>query len=315
MKILVSGSLAYDRIMDFKGLFGDHILPERTHQVNISFYIDSLSESFGGSAGNIAYALSLLGEHALILATAGNDFEFYRSWLDDHKVDTSHVRIDEGEKTAFATIITDRNNNQITAFYAGAMQSPAHIPESLFSEKVFGIVAPGNLADMRTLPPKYRHNNIPFIFDPGQNIPVLSADDLKNGIQGSAAFITNDYEFAMVEKKTGWSETDILKHTGILVTTFGEKGSRIRTEEQDILVPAAQAETVKDPTGAGDAYRAGFVHGLLKGWPLETCGKFAGLIGCYAVEVRGTQAHSFTKAELRKRYKENFNEELPEDPL
>ena len=311
MRVFVSGSLAYDRIMDFHGLFGDHILSDKTHQINISFYIDSLNESFGGTAGNISYALALLGESPTIISTAGSDFAPYRLWLDDHGIDTSHIRIDESEKTAFASIITDKKNNQISAFYPGAAQSPSHPSETLFEEAGFGIVAAGNLADMRELPRMFRRSDYPFMFDPGQQIPVLSAEDLENGIKGSVCFISNDYELAMVMKKTGWKEADMLKHTEMIVTTFGEKGSRILTKDDEIVVSAATAKTVKDPTGAGDAYRSGFVHGLLKGWPLGTVGKFAGLVACYTVEVKGTQAHSFTESEMRARYEENFAETLP----
>lgn len=314
MRIFVSGSLAYDRIMDFRGLFAEHILPEKMHQFNVSFYTESLSESFGGTAGNIAYALSLLGEHPTILAEAGNDFEPYRAWLNEHGVDTSLIQTEESDKTAFATIITDRANNQIASFYPGAMQRPWQPPSdhALFKEEAFGIVAPGNLSNMRMLPTIYRRNYIPFMFDPGQQIPALSAEDLKNGIEGSAAFISNDYEAAMVEKKTGWGEAEILAQTGMIITTLGEKGSRIITKDERIEVPAAQVETVADPTGAGDAYRAGFMYAFLKEWPLETCGKFAGLVACYVVEAKGTQAHTFTKEALQERYKKNFNEELPE---
>lgn len=314
MKIFVSGSLAYDRIMNFHGLFADHILPEKTHQLNVSFYTESLDESFGGIAGNIAYALSLLGEHPTILSEAGNDFGPYRAWLDDHGIDTSEIRIDESDKTAFATIITDRAHNQITAFYPGAMQKPWQAPsehEIFKKDEAFAIIAPGNLSNMRMFPAIYRRNYIPFIFDPGQQIPVLSAEDLKNGIDGSAIFISNDYEAALVEKKTGWSETDMLAHTGMVITTLGEKGSRIITKEGTIDIPAARPEMVLDPTGAGDAYRAGFIYAFLREWPLATCGKFAGLVACYVVESKGTQTHSFTPEDLAARYKKNFNEDLP----
>ena len=297
MKIFVSGSLAYDRIMNFHGFFKDHILPEKMHQFNVSFYTESLSESFGGTAGNIAYALSLLGEHPTILAEAGNDFGPYRAWLDDHGVDTSHVQIDEKEKTAFATIITDQAGNQIASFYPGAMQKPWQPSgdHAIFKgEEAFGIVAPGNISNMRMLPAIYRRNYIRYMFDPGQQVTVLSEEDLKNGIEGSAIFISNDYEAALVEKKTGWDETEMLSHTDMVITTLGEKGSRIVTKEEKIDIPAATAETVLDPTGAGDVYRAGFLHALLKEWPLETCGKFrwlACMLCCRSQRHTGAHVH------------------------
>lgn len=311
MRILVSGSLAYDRIMDFDGLFQKHIIPEKTHQINVSFYSESLNESFGGTAGNIAYTLSLLGEHATILAEAGSDFEPYRKWLNQHGVDTEQIAIDKKEKTAFATIITDKANNQIASFYPGAMQIPWKTSdESFFTDEAFGIVAAGNASNMRMLPETYRDKKIPFMFDPGQQVTALSAEDLKNGIDGSRVFISNDYEAALIEQKTGWGETEMLEHADTIVTTLGEKGSRITTSGERIVVPAAKVGAVIDPTGAGDAYRAGFVFGLLREWPLETCGKFAGLVACYTVETKGTQNHTFTKKQLAERYKQNFNEEL-----
>ncbi|MES2014771.1 MAG: carbohydrate kinase family protein [Patescibacteria group bacterium] len=311
MRIFVSGSLAYDRIMDFKGLFGDHILPDKIHDINVSFYVDTLEESFGGTAGNIAYTLSLLEEPVSIVAAAGNDFEAYRVWLESHKINTGRIRINGNLRTAFATIMTDQKDNQIAAFYPGAMQVPYTLSEHTFDPDSFVIVAPGNPDDMRAIPEFCRKRGIPFMFDPGQQIITLSGDDLKNGIEGSKVCIVNDYELAMVTKKTGWDTEEIAKHTEILVTTLGANGSEIRKDGMIIKAPPGKPKNVSDPTGAGDAYRAGFTHGLLKGWPLETIGKFAGLVACYTVELKGTQTHIFNRISLGARYKENFKESLP----
>lgn len=311
-KIYISGSLAYDRIMDFKGLFADEILPEKIHSLSVSFYVDSIQESFGGTAGNIAYTFSLLGDDAVIVATAGNDFETYRKWMESHHVNTGRIRINGTFRTAFANIMTDRGDNQISAFYPGAMQLPYPLEGTPFGvDNHFVIVAPGNHDDMRNIPAFCREKGIPFMYDPGQQTSTLTGDDLKNGITGSRVCIVNDYELALVMKKTEWTEKDILAHTQILVTTLGEQGSEIKQGKMVIKIPPAVPKNLSDPTGAGDAYRAGFTHGLLRGWPLETVGKFAGLVACYTIEKRGTQTHVFNDISLRARYKENFNETLP----
>lgn len=305
MKILVFGSLTYDKIMNFPGYFKDHILPDKIHTLDVSFSVEHLEESFGGTAGNITYSLALLGEKPIILSSAGNDFKNYKTWLKKHGIDISKVKIFKNEKTAFANIITDQADNQLTAFYPGAMGCDYN--SNFFNGKL-AIIAPGNIKEMQRLPKEFRDRNIPFIFDPGQQIPTLSADDLKNGIKGSKALISNDYELSLVMKKTDWSEKQILGNTEVLVTTLGEKGSRIKTKETSYEIPAAKPKNTSDPTGAGDAYRAGFIKGLIKKWPLEIAGRFASVVSCYTVEKYGTQTHKFNFQEVIKRYKENFGE-------
>lgn len=312
MRIFVSGSLAHDRIMNYSGLFAENILPDKIHDINVSFYVESMQESFGGTAGNIAYSLALLGEQVVILASAGNDFDAYQKWLTEHHVDTGRIRLDGKLRTAFANIMTDQKDNQISAFYPGAMQGPYHFKDDSFDANGFVVIAPGNPVDMQTLPGLCRAKKVPFLFDPAQQIPILSDEDLKNGIEGSRVTVSNDYELALIIKKTGWSEEDILTHTEMLVTTYGDQGSRVRIKNTTVKVQAAEPKNTSDPTGAGDAYRAGFVHGLLKEWPLEIVAKFAGLIACYTVEKKGTQTHTFNDVSLRARYKENFNEDLPQ---
>ncbi len=309
-RILISGSLAYDRIMDFDGLFGDHILPEKTHELSVSFFVPDLRESFGGNAGNIAYTLSLLGEKPFVVGTAGNDFAPYEAWLTASGIDTTLIRKEPNVRTAFATIMTDRNNNQITAFYPGAMQTPYPLESLLITKTDFLILAPSNPETMRELPERCRRRAVPFLFDPGQQIPILSADDLKNGIDGARVIIVNDYELELIREKTSWDEAEMTNHAELVVVTLGEKGSRVHSKGATFSTPAAKPRAVVDPTGAGDAYRAGFVLGLLKHLPLETCAKLAGVVACYTVETEGTQTHTFTKEELVERYRENFNETL-----
>lgn len=311
MKIAVYGSLAYDRILNFRGNFADHILPNKAHQINVSFFAPTLSESYGGVAGNIAYSLALLKAELVILARAGNDFAPYREWLLRHGVDTKLIEIDERARTAFATILTDEKDNQIAAFYPGAMEKPYALPFPLPKEVALAIVGAGNPDDMRKFPEHFRESGIPFIYDPAQQIPALSSEDLVSGMRGAEALIANDYELALIMKKTGLSEADILKETNMLVTTLGERGSRILTHEETFEIPPAKPKSNEDPTGAGDAYRAGFIFGLLKKWPLPMVGRFAGVIACWAVEKKGTQAHTFTQDDVQSRYRENFGEGLP----
>jgi len=311
MQILVSGSLAYDKIMNFPGYFKDHIIPEKIHSLNVSFMVENLNENFGGTAGNIAYGLALLGEHPIILAAAGNDFTNYQEWLEAQGVKTEMIKVVSDEKTAFANIMTDQADNQITAFYPGAMKyTGGDIPDDLLKESL-AIISPGHIEDMKNYPAIYRESNVPFIFDPGQQIPALSADDLRNGIHGAKILMSNDYELSLIMKKTGWDENKILEKAEIIVTTLGEKGSQIKTKEIGFSIPPAKAENTSDPTGAGDAYRAGFIKGIVSGWPLDMCGRFAGVVSCYTVEKYGTQTHKFNLEEVAERYSKNFDDQLP----
>ena len=305
MKILVSGSLAYDRILDFPGKFSDSILPDKIHNLNVSFFVPEMKESFGGCAGNISYGLALLGQEPLIIARGGNDFAEYNAWLQKNAIATGSIEIDLELRTATATILTDSEDNQISSFYAVANGKA-------YSKKIphadFATISPGNPEDIRTLPEVFRSRNIPFMFDPGQSLPVLSGDDLKNGIEGAKVLISNDYELSLIKEKTGWNEKEILAHAEMLITTFGEKGSRVQTKTDMTEVKAAQPKNVSDPTGAGDAYRAGFLAGLAGGFAPKTCAQMGAIAACYTVEREGTQTHSFTKEEFEERYKENFND-------
>jgi adenosine kinase len=308
MKILVSGSLAYDKIMNFPGYFKDHILPEKIHLLNVAFVVEGLRESFGGTAGNIAYSLALLQEKPVVFACAGNDFEGYQAWLSEYNIDLSAVKIIAEEKTTFVNIMTDTADNQIAAVYPGAMKyaCDAEVPKVDFA-----IIAPGNVKDMQRLPKVFRDKNIPFIFDPGQQIGTLSGEDLRNGIKGAKVFMSNDYELSLALKKTGWSEADILQHAEIIVTTMGEKGSQIKTADIGHSILPAKPKDASDPTGAGDAYRAGFIKGLVSGWPLDMAGRFASTVAAYTVEAHGTQTHRFSLNDVAQRHCDNFKEELP----
>ncbi len=318
--VLVSGSLAYDRIMNFPGRFRDHIMPEKLHALSVSFLIDRVDRHFGGTAGNIAYSLALLGEPATIIAGAGRDFSPYKTWLRARGIPTASIAVHTDIDTASATIMTDREDNQITGFHLGAMgrrMENAKIKMKKYATTAtMAIVSPGNIDDMRTLPRIYKKHKIPYLYDPGQQIPALSAVDLRAGISSARALIVNDYELALVEKKTGWGKAGILKKTAMLVTTLGAKGSVIEVESRKSKVikhaiPAAKPKAIVDPTGAGDAYRAGFLYGLTAGWPLEVVGRFAALIAVYTVECVGTQTHTLTWSGLRRRYRAQFGSRIP----
>lgn len=308
-KILVSGSLAYDHIMDFPGFFRDNFMPDKLHNINVSFNIDGHAEYFGGTAGNIAYSLSLLGEKPTIVASAGEDFEKYRAHLDKAGVDTSKIVIVPKSETSFAYILTDKGDNQIAAFHPGAGKEPYAGDVSGDRESV-AILAPGSIADMQSFPEKFRQKGIKFMFDPGQSIPALSGDDIKNAIIGAEAIFANDYEYTLIEFKTGWKIPDIVKAAKTLIITLGAQGSRVITSSGEIHVNAVSTDTVNDPTGAGDGYRAGYIKGFLAGLPPMQCAQIGTTAATYVIEYVGTQNHTYTMEEFKKRYETAYGEPL-----
>ena len=267
MAIYVSGSLAFDRIMTFGGNLQDHVLMDKLHMLSVSFMVDSMDERRGGCAGNIAYTLALLGEKPIVVSAAGRDFTGYAAAWEKLGLSLEGIRRDSDVFTALCYITTDQNNNQITGFYPGAMSQPAtYTFPNLDPAKDWAIVSPGSVDDMRRLPGFFREKGVRYIFDPGQQLPVLSGDDLCDAIRGSYACVTNDYELGMVCKKTGKSEEELVAMTGWLVTTLGGDGQRIRNAQGvDVHVPAIPCDGVKDPTGAGDSHRAGLLKGLVCG--------------------------------------------------
>lgn len=303
MSIIVFGSMAYDRIMDFPGYFADHILPEKIRMINISFTVNGMAEKFGGTAGNIAYALSLLGEKPLIVATMGHDYQRYFTWLEKNHISTGYIKIIPGEFTASAYITTDRADNQITGFNPGAMKYPSYFDfDSLNSAESIAIVAPGNLGDMMNYSEDCRKRGIPYIFDPGQSLSHgWKADDLVNCIKGSRILISNDYELELIMKKTGLDRKNLTELTGALITTLGEKGSRLSTKEGDVEIPVVKPKKVVDPTGCGDAYRGALVYGLVHGKTLREAALMGSVAASFCVEVYGTQDYRFTPEEFNKR--------------
>jgi adenosine kinase len=303
--IFVSGSLALDRIMDFPGLFSDHILPDKVHMLNVSFNVNGIVERFGGTAGNIAYALSLLGEKPRILATIGRDYEGYFRWLDENGTATDGIKIIDEEFTASAYITTDRADNQITGFNPGAMKRPSSFEfDEIDPRESIVIVAPGNLDDMKDYPRVCRAKGIPYIFDPGQSLPMWDGNDLAQAIEGSRVLVSNDYELEMISRKTGFGRERLIDLTETIVTTRGEKGSIVHTKGGRIDVPAVKVDRAVDPTGAGDAYRAGLIKGLVQGNDLRYCAALGTVVASFAVECRGTQEYTFAMREFEARLKE-----------
>ncbi|MCX6012471.1 MAG: carbohydrate kinase family protein, partial [Chloroflexi bacterium] len=260
MNIIVSGSLAYDRIMNFPGKFSDHILPGKIHTLNISFTVSGIKEKFGGTAGNIAYALELMGKKPTIVATIGSDYQKYFDWLNLNKISTEHIKIIPDDLTACAYITTDQSDNQITGFNPGAMKYPSKFDLSKFSSvNCIMIISPGNMEDMKVYSDVCRRRGIPFIFDPGQSLPMWDGKELTQCIDGSSILISNDYELDLISHKTGLNKKALLKMTGTLITTLGDKGARICTQKNEINIPCTKAKKVIDPTGAGDAFRGGLI--------------------------------------------------------
>ena len=303
---LICGSMAFDTIMVFGDRFRNHILPDKIHMLNVSFLVPQLRREFGGCAGNIAYNLKLLGDAGLPMATVGRDFGPYREWLEHNGVPTQHLRVIDSEHTAQAFITTDLDDNQITAFHPGAMQQSHANRVGDAQDIALGIVAPDGRDGMIQHAEQFAAAGIPFIFDPGQGLPMFDGDDLARFVSQAAWVALNEYEWQLVQQKTGWTVRDVTQRVRALIVTLGAGGSVIHTPEGEITIACAKAESVVDPTGCGDAYRAGLIHGLLHGLDWQTTGRIASLLGAIKIESRGTQNHRFTRAQFEQRLAESF---------
>jgi len=307
--ITVTGSLAFDHIMDFPGKFSDHIMPDKIHQINLSFLVNDLKKQPGGTAGNIAYTLALLNSPVSILGSAGSDFSDYGEFLKNAGVDTSHIKIIEDKFSSSAFIMTDLKDNQITGFYPGAMSDNSTLSlKGLNSD--FVVISPNDPKAMVKFAQEAKELGIDHMVDPGMQLPALEDQDLKDMINGATILIGNDYEIALLKQRLPLDEGQLLKQVKVLITTLGEKGSIIQANDKHIQVGVAKTTSVVDPTGAGDAYRAGFLAGFIKNLDLKVCGQMGSTAACYAVEKYGTTSHTFTVEEFCERYKQNFGEEL-----
>ncbi|MBI2086452.1 carbohydrate kinase family protein [Candidatus Daviesbacteria bacterium] len=306
--ITVTGSLAFDHIMDYSGRFADNIIPDKIHQINLSFLLTDLKKQNGGTAGNIAYNLALLNSPSSILGCAGPDFSDYGKFLQDSGVDMSRVKkVDSLTSSAF--IMTDLSDNQITGFYPGAMSQNSSLTLNGINSNLV-VIAPNDPQAMIKYAKECQQTNTPYMIDPGMQLPALLSEQLKEMIKGATILIANDYEIALLKEKTDLNEQDLLSQVKILITTLGEKGSIVQKDSERYEINPAKPEKITDPTGAGDAYRAGFLAGWIKNIDLKVCGQMGSLAACYAVEKYGTTNHKFTIGEFCKRYRENFGEEL-----
>ena len=306
MDILVSGSMAYDRIMNFSGRFSDHLLPDQLDNINISLLVDSLTEHIGGTAGNIAYSLSLLGEKPRILASMGRDYHRYFQWLDQCGISTDDIRIVEDELTAGAYITTDLNSNQFTGFNPGAMKHQAGFSyDGVDASDTMAIVGPGNLADMMEFTAKNNELGIYSIFDPGQSLPIWEPESLSRCIGQSNMLICNEYELGMITNSTGLSREQLAGMVEHLVVTLGAEGAEFHSEGESERVPVVPADAV-DPTGAGDAFRGGLIKGLAHGAGIKRAVQMGAVCGYYAVQVNGTQTYRYTPAEFDAKLRECF---------
>jgi len=310
MSALICGSFAYDTIMVFQDKFKNHILPDKVHMLNVSFYVPDMRREFGGCAGNIAYNLNLLGGKPVPMGAVGSDFGPYADWMDVVGLDRTHVTLAEGKYTAQAYITTDMDDNQITAFHPGAMDASHQNRVSDAAGITIGILSPDGRQGMLEHASQFVDAGIPFIFDPGQGLPMFGGDELKSFINKATWISVNDYELQMMQEHTGLSPHEIAERVDGLIVTLGGEGSHIYTEKQRIDIPAAPVSEMNDPTGCGDAYRGGLLFGLMNGLDWETTGRVAALMGAIKIEQHGTQNHSFTLDEFRARYRESFGSAL-----
>ena len=312
MSALICGSIAYDNIMVFEDSFKNHILPDQIHILNVAFLVPEMRREFGGCAMNIAYNLKLLGQDPLPMATAGKDFAPYRDWLDRQGIRQDHIRLIDDVYTAQAFITTDVDGNQITAFHPGAMNE-SHLNRVTDAQDVtIGIISPDGRDGMLEHATQFAAAEIPFIFDPGQGLPMFGGEELRQFVEQAAWVTVNDYEWQLLKERTGWDVGDLKQRVKGLIVTLGAKGSTIYTPETDFDIPAAKPATVSDPTGCGDAYRAGLLFGFMAGYDWPTVGRVASLMGAIKIECHGTQNHRFTREEFQERFQASFGEPLTE---
>lgn len=317
MTVAVTGSMAFDYIMSFPGKFADHILPDQIEILSVSFLVDSMRRERGGTAGNMAYNLALLDQPCLLMATVGQDAPEYIAGLQERGVDVSGVLNLSTDFTASFFVSTDKSNNQIASFYTGAMAKAGRISfHSQDYEAIeLAIISPNDPEAMVKYVKECKELNIPYVYDPSQQIPRLSAEQLVEGIDGAKILIVNDYEFEMIKKNTALSDHDIQQKVETLIVTQGERGALIRTNKdkaqgvhQDYDIPVATPTRIADPTGVGDAFRAGLITGLMRGYSWEVCGRLGSVAAIYVLEQHGTQRHSYNRKQFAERYRQAFGD-------
>ena len=309
MRIVFSGSIAYDYLMTFPGYFRDFIHPEKMESLSLSFLVDSLSRHYGGIAPNIAYSYALLGGKPVVLGTAGDDFDDYRQWLNSKGVDTSAVKQIPGVKTASFFANTDQANLQIASFYAGAM---AYADQVTIADLPFRpdlvVISPDDPTAMRSRIRECAAAGIAYLYDPSQQLARVSVEDIREGVQNAKMIVVNDYEAHMIENRAGLTEADMVLGDKILVVTRGNEGATIYADGQRHDIPVFPEVTIVDPTGTGDAFRGGFLRGVALGLSWELNGRMGALAATYCLEQKGTQNHSFTPAEFVERFRTVFDD-------
>jgi adenosine kinase len=306
MTALICGSYAFDNIMVFHDQFKNHILPDKIHMLNVSFLVPDMRREFGGCAGNIAYNLNLLGGDVMPMATVGSDFSPYAQWMESCGISQKHITMIDNSFTGQAFITTDQDDNQITAFHPGAM-SESHQNEVSQADNIsIGIVSPDGRDGMIEHARQFKEAGIPFIFDPGQGMPMFGEAELKTFLEQATWLTVNDYEMQMFLDKTGMSPAEVAAQVEALIITRGGEGAEIVTKEKNYMIPVVEAEKIEDPTGCGDAFRSGLLYGLMNGLDWEITGRIASLLGSIKIAHHGTQNHSFTMTEFKARFESVF---------
>ena len=310
MKIALTGSIAYDYLMSFPGRFAEHFLEDKLASISLSFLVDKMVKRRGGIGPNIGYTMALLGGDPVLMSTVGQDFEDFRNWLEDKGVDTSGVTVISDEFTASFFATTDQDNCQISSFYPGAMSHAAEVTLKAWSGDPLDLVviSPTDPKAMNSYVIESAQLNIPYVYDPSQQIVRLSGDDLRRGVEGAYALFVNDYEFCLIEKHTGLSLNEIRDLVEILVITKGDQGSVVYSKGQEYEIPAVPPERTIDPTGVGDAYRGGFLTGLSFGLDMKLCGEMGSLAATYCLETDGPQSHSYTPEQYVLRFRQYFDD-------
>lgn len=307
--LIVTGSLAYDYIMDFPGQFNDHILPTQLHQINLSFIVNTFAKRRGGTAGNVSYTLGLLQTDHVLFSTAGKDFTEYKEHFDKMRINTKQVKIYNNTYTATGFAMTDRNNNQIWGYFYGATDYVHTLQLKKFAKKNdLVLVGPQGAKGSLSFVKQCVELSIPYVFDPGFILTQVNDSDLTFGVTHARYVIGNDYEINLIKQRV--KHFDRLTKNAKVITTLGEKGAMIVENKQTIIIKPAKPTSVVDPTGAGDAWRGGFLSGLMKNYDLEICGNMGAIAACYCLEQYGTQEHRYSKSQFTKRYKETYNKFL-----
>ena len=308
MKLIVTGSIAFDYLMSFPGKFTEHFLPEHMHRLSLSFLVDTMDKRRGGCGPNIAYTIALLGERPYLMATAGQDFADYKAWMEAVNIDTSLVKVVDGKFCASFFCSTDQHENQIASFYTGAMANAGELSMRTVSgiKDALVIISPNDPGGMVQYAEECAAMGVKYIWDPGQQCARMEGSQLAAGVTGAFMVIVNDYELELLRQKTGMGEFDILKHAPVLVVTKGEHGCSIYTTQGTEDVPAVPPHRIEDPTGVGDAFRGGFMKGLAVGAPYAVCARLGSVAATYALEHLGGTSHAYTWKEFTARYEQHF---------